>query len=845
MKSDMDLELRVVDDRLPSAHEAQRTRRVTEYMGGADSAGECFRSGRAQWIWSREGIHERPEKGSPSHYEVRRFRRTFELESVEGKRCAAAISADSRYRLYCNGVSVDRGPAKGDVVHQCYRELDLTPHLRPGRNVIAALVMDMSPVRCWPPELGAPCSVMSFAGGLILEGAVTDESGADIERLDTDAQWKVDIDRAFSFHNEGCPYGGFVGYFERFDARAEPAGWAQPSFDDGEWAAARELYPGTRFDDRRDAPSPYGLLPEMTAPMFESDPRLPGEVFLPGGEEPDEAWRRFAGGEALEVPARSEVTVLFDAGALQTGYPVLETEGGQGASVRLRYAEALRLPWSTPGANILGRPVDMSGVSTGYADETTGWTFDHRGTMTGWYDEITLDGAARRWEPFHWRTFQFLELTLKTGGEPVTMGGLRYRFCAHPFEDEAWSFTCSDERFNRMADISWRTFRLCAHETFEDCPYYEQMQYPGDNVITSRINMLAGGKTDLSRQALHHFAWSITAEGITQCRYPSTLPVVIPSWSLHTVMMAGDYYEWSGDADTIRELMPAMRSIMDWFGRHTDDRGLPSRLPHWNIVDWSPRWDRGQPPGWDRGPTCIISSQYVYTLRVMADLERAVGETERADALDRRSEDLAGAVYDLFWNADRGVYEDCPGGPDASRYGQAWALLAGAVPEAMRETVVDRMLADDSLDPASFFGCYYLIRALHETGHYDRFPEVIDRWNEMIDGGLSTWAEELTYWRSLCHAWSAFPLLEFLGGVLGIRAGRPGFEEIVVAPHPLHLTAASGHVTTPRGRVEVAWKVENDGLDLQVRGPEDVPLRVILPDGAEHRSNGGAFRVTA
>ena len=65
-----------------------------------------------------------------------------------------ALSADSRYLFWCNGTFIGRGPAKGDVNHHFYDSFDLTPHLRKGRNVLAALVLDMSRVAHRPALLG-------------------------------------------------------------------------------------------------------------------------------------------------------------------------------------------------------------------------------------------------------------------------------------------------------------------------------------------------------------------------------------------------------------------------------------------------------------------------------------------------------------------------------------------------------------------------------------------------------------------------------------------------------------------------------------------------------------------
>lgn len=489
------------------------------------------------------------------------------------------------------------------------------------------------------------------------------------------------------------------------------------------------------------------------------------------------------------------------------------------------YAEGLRLPWSVTDATILGRGVDTSNVSTMNSSEKAGWTLDRHGELKGWFDEVILPGGEFLYEPFHWRCFQFIKLTIETADEPLTLSPLRYRTALFPF-DRKHSFQSSSAFFQSLEKISWQTFRLCTHETFEDCPYYEQMQYSGDSQITSLIALAATGDARLSKQMLYQFAWSMIPEGLTQCRYPSTLPVMIPSWSLHYIFVLADYYDYTGDKETVRDLLPCVRSILDWFDRHKDETGLPAKLPHWNIVDWSPRWQRGCPPGWDRGPTCIISSQYLRALHAAKKLGLNQYEEE--------AEAVAQKINELFWNEKRGLYEDCPSGPDASQYGNAWAVHSGAASPEQAKRAMNAALNNPELDPASFFGIYFMIRALEDCGQYDQFPQLLGRWKEMVDGGFSTWAEDITYWRSLCHAWSAFPPIEFIRGVLGIKPGKPGFEEIRIQPQPLDLTYAKGSAPTPHGDVSVAWKIKNGIFSIEVTAPAGIPVNVILPDGSVH-----------
>ena len=799
---------------------------------------------RASWIWSAEATHAAPppEQATPSHYQVRLFRRTFDVRDATAARLAVHVSADSRYLLFCNGELVGRGPAKGDINHHFYDSLDLSAPLRTGRNVLAALVLDMSRVAHRPAHLGAPCSVMTYAGGFVLEGEVVNSAGQASIDVSTGENWTVAVDTAHRFQNDGTTFEGYQGYFEHRVSRCLPADWNAPGFDDRDWAAATVLYRAERLEERRDPASPYGLVPRMIPMMEEGGTTFFRDVFGPGGAEPPRSWRELCAGQAaVEIPVNSTVEVILDAGELTTAFPSLRTRGGAGSVVRLTYAEALRLPWNTPGAKLLGRPQPLANLASHFADESTGWTFDRRGKITGWSDLWEPAGRAEeRFEPLHWRAFRYVGLRIATGPEPLQLESVEFRFTAYPYKLSG-DFACSDPALEKIWRVALRTMRLCSHETFEDCPYYEQMQYAGDTMITSKIAMLAAGDYRLSRQAIHHFDWSRLSDGLTQSRFPSRLVQVIPSWSLHWITNVRDYAYCSGDLATVREVMPGMRAVLDWFRRHTDADGLPARLPFWNITDWCPWWPRGVVPGADSGPTCIISAQYIVALDEFADLCRLVGRAPEADEAAAEANALRASLHARFWSEAEGLYFDRPGGPEVSQYGNAWAICCGAAGERERTRLLRRFPHDASLAPGSFFWWHAGFRALALAGAYERMPEFLGPWHNMVDAGLSTFVEENSYWRSLCHAWSAHPALEFLTRVLGVTPAAPGFAAIEIAPHRCGLAHARGTVCTPRGAVTVAWRANNGRFVLEVESPASTPVRVLLPNGERREFGGGKF----
>lgn len=803
---------------------------------------------RASWIWSAEGTHAVPPagQGSPSHYQVRYFRRVFEVANPAEAALTVHLSADSRYVFYCNGTCLGRGPAKGDINHHFYDSYDLTPHLRRGRNVLAVIVLDMSRVAHRPALLGPPCSVMTYTGGFVLEGELVDRSGVVLADLQTDAQWRVAVDHGHRFQNENTTFEGYLGYFEHRVSALVPAGWNTVEFDDSAWPAALVLFKAERHENRRDPASPYGLMPRMIPMLEEGAPAPFPDAYVTGGGAVSPAWQNLlSAGTPLTLPPGEKVDLVLDMGVLTTAFPQLTVAGGAGSKVRLTYAEALRLPWNTPGAKLLGKQQSLANLASHFADESTGWTFDRRGKVTGWCDIWEPSGRAETFEPLHWRAFRYVGLQITVGPEPLTLQAVRQRFTAYPYRVAA-TFVSSDPALDKIWSVGLHTMRMCSHETFEDCPHYEQMQYAGDTMITSKLAMFTTGDYALSRQALYQFDWSRLSDGLTQARFPSRLVQVIPAWSIHWITNIKDYFLCTGDRDTVRDLLPGVRAVLDWYRRHTDAAGLPAKLPFWNITDWCPWWPRGVVPGADTGTTCIHSAQYINALDEAAWMIRQFGRAAEADALTAEAAELRRKAHALFWSEAEGLYFDRPGGPEVSQYGNAWAIVAGLAGERERGIIMRRFPDDAKLAPGSFFWWHTGFTALAKSGRYDDMPRHLGPWHESVGYGLSTFVEENSYWRSLCHAWSAHPVLEFQQRILGVTPAEPGFARIALEPHRCGLTHAKGSVCTPRGLVEVAWRVDGKKFMLEAKVPANTPVQVKLPDGSTHDFSGGqaAFTVS-
>ena len=723
----------------------------------------------ARWISVAEA--------SPHDYGVYHFRRTFDL-TAKPMQFPVHVTGDNRYILYVNGVRVSEGPARGDLYHWRYESLDISPYLRAGRNALAAVV--------WNDGQYTGYAQISNETGFLLQGD-TDAQAV----VNTGANWKAVRDAAYTPNPIAADQ--VTGYFaigpqEHFDAAKYPWGWEQTGFNDSRWLKARV---GSTGEPRgsRDGKNKWMLVQSML-PAQERKAMAPPRIRKAGFD-----------GVLGEIPANIRATFLLDQDELTTGYPRFTFSGGKGARVGIRYAEGL---WKT-----------LKPFGKGDRNEVDGKTF------LGYQDVYLADGGAERtYEPLWWRTWRYMEVTIDTGAEPLKIEGMEVFFSGYPFERKS-TFASKPEDFTKILDVGWRTARLCAHETYMDCPYYEQLQYAGDTRIQGLVSIYNSGDTRLLRNAIEQIDSSRTSDGLTFSRAPSAQPQYIPGFSLWWIGMVHDYWRYVDDPDFVKQMMPGVRAVLDWYMLHRKDDQLLGKLPWWNYLDWTVKWDAGVPPASADTSSAAFQLELAMAYKWALELEQAVGNPTFAQQHRTTQGALLQSIRKAFYDEDRGLFSDTLEHKDFSQQSNALAVLSGAVSGDLAKSVMTKALAEKSLTQASTYFLTYVHDAMKEAGMGDRYIDELGMWKTMLGMNLTTWAENLNRDRSDCHAWGSSPNYQLYRTVLGIDSASAGFKKVRIEPNLGKLTEASGEMPHPKGRIAVKYALANGKWRVEIDLPAE------------------------
>lgn len=749
------------------------------------------------WSVAQPGLsHKAPAwiavpDASPDGYGVYYFRKEFQLQDIPSS-FLVNVSGDNRYKLFVNGCMVSLGPARSDVQNWNYETVDLQPFLIRGKNVLAAKV--------WNDGKMKPEANMSHRTGFFMRGA-----SAESKVVDTDENWWCVKDNGFLPLMPQVPgyYTGGPG--ELRDFHKAVTGWQATDCDMTLWTKAEtinDFYPshasgawGT-YSGWQMQPSPIPL-PELTQERLVEIRKTTGI----------KATAAFLQGKApLTIPSHADVELILDQSHLTNAYLSLVLSRGEGSTVSIGYAESLYDTHMNKG--------DRNSIEGKH--------------FVGRKDSILCNGDEEQmFTTMEWRTFRYVVLNVKTAGEPLVLQDIYGTFTGYPFQLRA-SLDTKDQELHQFLDVGWRTARLCAIETYMDCPYYEQLQYFGDARIQALISLYNTDDDRLVRNCINQADMSRTPEGVTQSRYPSTLPQYIQPYALHNIYALHDYMMYGKDIDFVRQHLQGVRSTLEYFQHFLQQDGRVKGLPGWNFTDWVygfDNWKDGVALAGKDGSNAVMDLQLLYAYQMAAEMESVCGMEGYASRWKQRAHELGETIISHYKRpALGGIFSDLADKDVFSQHTNSLAILTHLVEGEEAVALARTLEQDTSLAPASIYFRFYLHQAMTEAGLGDHYLSWLDKWRENLRLGLTTWGEtsEVESTRSDCHAWGASPNIELFRTVLGIDSDAPSFRRVRIMPHLGDIKEIGGTMPHPDGTISVHYKQGKKNFDATITLPQGI-----------------------
>lgn len=756
---------------------------------------------KTNWIWMRNWTAEDKEEAA-----LVLFRKEIDIQRMPQKGIIQ-VSADSRYKLYVNGQLAEIGPCKGDRQIWFADKVNLMPYLKKGKNVLAVRVLRYPTVQ----NKGCFGIYRTEFPGFFAEGKILDDEGKEYS-LDARDGWKVRKDENFHIVSESELFAPLQ-ILENTRGALWQAGWMNPGYDTEGWEAPY------RYSDMNQAVSPGNLQKRPIPFLFRKESRFGDVVQTQNKIISKEEWQKFLNGEqSILIPPNAKVSVEISAGVERTAYLHLALEQGAKAQISILQSEGYVL-----GGERGDLKVPVKGNREDYK----------AGFLAGFTDHYICAGFGTKespevYEPFWFRTFRFIRFEMKTYEEPLVLRNFTYTETGYPLNVQTKA-DASDERFKKIWEISERTLRCCMHETYEDCPFYEQLQYAMDTRAQILYTYAISADDRLARKCMEDFRRSQRYDGLLNCAAPRYDASVIPGFSIYYILMLYDHMMYFGDKELLENHMPTVEGILQFFHRNRNSKGyvekiggLNGKARFWSFIDWAVEWENttGIPPAVLKGPVTMESLLYILGLQKASKIAEYLDRKEQSALLMQRAEQVQEAVR-TFCTGKDGMLQDGPGIEEYSQHTQVFAVLTDTVAgEQAKENLRKTILYKEKYSQCSVAMVYYLFRALEKTGMYELTESYWNIWQRMIDKYTTTCVEDEVQERSECHAWGALILYELPSVILGIRPSAPGYEKMEVKPVPGYLKSARGQVITPKGMVNVEWYRENKEIHIKLETSE-------------------------
>ena len=318
----------------------------------------------------------------------------------------------------------------------------------------------------------------------------------------------------------------------------------------------------------------------------------------------------------------------------------------------------------------------------------------------------------------------------------------------------------------KIYDACVNTLKLCMMEHYVDTPWREQCLYVYDsrNQALCGYKAFEGSNADYVRANLKLISQDRRDDGLLAICYPCGMDLTIPSFSLYYFMQVNEYLKNTGDITLAWEVYDKLISVLNVFIGNRKD-GLVLKFEgenHWNFYDWSLYLDGELHGTEDAIPDLMINLLFILALQNLREITLKIG---KSCAYEDLLEESKKRTKEAFYNADVGLYSMTMGGREYTVLGNAFAILAGLELDKgyVCEKIVNGELSDCSLSMKIFK--YDALLATDKKKYQEWVLNEIRReYDKMIEQGDTVWetidgASAFDNAGSLCHGWSAIPIL--------------------------------------------------------------------------------------
>lgn len=582
--------------------------------------------------------------------------------------------------------------------------------------------------------------------------------------VSTDSSWKCKRAREYV----GTDTLGYMTQFvEDIDSRLEEKGWKEIDFDDRKWETALEH----KTDDHK-----LVLQPTVNLEVYEVKPRT--------------------------VEALGKGSYLIDIGQEITGQFKMKAQGFPGQEVTIMYGEEL-------------------------AKEEERHVRHQMRCNCNYKDNWILSGGEDVLEQYDYKAFRYVEIAAP---ENVVQPGT---FCAvvrhYPMDDQKCKFHSSNPLLNDIWSMCKNGVKYGTQEVYVDCPSREKGQYLGDATVTTHSHLYLSGDLRMYKKALKDFALSTYICPGIMAVVPGSFMQEIADFSLQWPLQLLNYYKQSGDMDFLKEMAPVAEGILQYFEKYRRADGLLENVKEkWNLVDWPQnlRDDYDFDLSTVVGDGChnVINTFYCGAVKTVNEIRSLLGTT-CTDEFQKLRE----AFIKAFYHEDIRLFTDSTVSKHSSLHANMLPLFYGLVPEEAISSVVD--LIRKKRMHCGVYNTYFLLKGLASIGEHDLVYELIiaqdeRSWANMLREGATTcfeaWGKDQKWNTSLCHPWASSPIPVLIEDIVGLKPGKPGWEEIQFTPHfPDGLEHISLEIHTVKGKIQV----ERDKGAISIQVPEGIKVK--------------------